>query len=209
MRESSTLLVQCELLPYGKAAEGTLTKGCMVGPKRGSIRTVPYDVKWKYLFEEEAVRLRLLPGIKVLRIEHVGSTAIPGMEARPIIDIVAFVQSLDDVENALGVIENRGYTLRTRSPGSLSFARGVAGSRTHYISFTTEDNESLLQHIMFRDILLSSPSLVKEYRDLKQELSQDEFFTKERYNEAKKRFLARVIEGAGLLSVDAPRVINE
>jgi len=184
-------------------------KGCMVGPKRGSIRTVPYDVKWKYLFEEEAVRLRLLPGMKILRLEHVGSTAIPGMEARPIIDIVAFVQRLEDVESALTTIEARGYALREQGRDKLVFARGVAGSRTHYISFTEEDNEELHQHVVFRDILLSSPSLVEEYRELKQRLSLDPSLTKERYREMKSAFLSKVIEGGGHLLDDAPRVMNE
>lgn len=186
-----------------------IMKGCMVGPKRGSIRTVPYDVKWKYLFEEEAVRLRLLPGMKILRLEHVGSTAIPGMEARPIIDIIAFVQRLEDVENALSTIEARGYTLREQQGTKLVFARGVAGGRTHYISFCEEDNEELLQHVVFRDILLSSPSLVEEYRELKQELSLDPSLTKERYREMKLAFLSKVIEGGGHLLDDAPRVMNE
>ncbi len=73
---------------------------------------VPYQAEWKELFESEAARLRSALGEKVLCVEHVGSTAIEDMDAKPLIDMMAAVESLDEAAGLVPVLEELGYEHR-------------------------------------------------------------------------------------------------
>ena len=81
----------------------------MTGLKRGTVEVISYQPVWKELFEEEAARLCSALGNQILQIEHVGNTAIEGMDAKPIIDIVIAVESLNKAIDLVQLVEALGY----------------------------------------------------------------------------------------------------
>ena len=104
----------------------------MLGQHKRDITVVPYQEGWRQLFEQEADLLRNALGEKALRIEHIGSTSIPGMDSKPIIDIMVAVESIAEAIGLIPVVEAVGYeykphdtierqykwpTLRARSEG--------------------------------------------------------------------------------------------
>ena len=96
----------------------------MIGLQRGSVKLFPYSVEWQSLFAEEERVLRASIGTYVMDIQHVGSTAIPGLEAKPIIDIAVAVRRLEDVERCIKPLECLGYEYRADEghPGRFFFA---------------------------------------------------------------------------------------
>ena len=98
----------------------------MIGLKRGTVQIVSYQPGWRRLFEEEAVTLRSAVGCHALEIEHVGSTAIEGMDAKPIIDIIVAVDSLDGARELVPIVEALGYTYKKNDdvPGRVFFVKG-------------------------------------------------------------------------------------
>ena len=85
-------------------------------PHNAPITIVEYDPSWPDLFEREANRIRSVLGTKALQIEHVGSTSVPGLCAKPIIDMLLVVTNSADEPSYVPVLESSGYTLRIREP---------------------------------------------------------------------------------------------
>ena len=85
-------------------------------PLAGPIEVVDYDPNWPRRFEHEAQRIRAALGADALRIEHAGSTSVPGLAAKPIIDVVLVVADSSDEDAYVPVLEAAGYVLRTREP---------------------------------------------------------------------------------------------
>lgn len=92
---------------------------CTIGelePHDAPITLAEYDVEWPALFEREAARIRETLGAHVMQLEHVGSTSVPGLAAKPLIDILLVVQASSDEPTYLPALEQRGYVLRIREP---------------------------------------------------------------------------------------------
>lgn len=159
---------------------------------------VSYRPEWGALFEEEAARLRSVLGEKVLRIEHVGSTAVEGMEAKPLIDMMAAVESLDEARGLVLALEGLGYEHRGDGgmEGRIFLAKGPRSRRTHHLSLTEPTSEHWQRSILFRDHLRVHPEVAKEYGDLKRELARKYPEDRESYTAGKDRFVERVIESA-------------
>jgi len=98
----------------------------MIGLQRGSVKLVPYSSEWQSLFADEERVLSASIGTYVMDIQHVGSTAIPGIEAKPIIDMPVAVRRLEDVEKRIKPLERLGYEHRAEKghPGRFFFAKG-------------------------------------------------------------------------------------
>ena len=132
----------------------------------------PYNRDWPRLFEEQAVELRMALGSRATEIEHIGSTAIPGLAAKPIIDLAArAAPSIDPF--ALGsVIAFLGYSMHRSGPKNHAvYVRGTALGRTHILHvFRSDDWEHCNQRV-FRDKLLHDASARHLYEDLKIQLA--------------------------------------
>ena len=157
---------------------------------------VPYDPRWPELFERErAVLSAVLPA--GARIEHVGSTAVPGLAAKPIIDIMVGVSDLAEVETRIHAIESLGYTYVPKYEAELPerryFRRPSAHPRTHHLHCVREGGDFWARHLAFRDRLRADAALAERYGSLKRDLA-DRFRADRRgYAEAKGPFIRDVL----------------
>lgn len=137
-----------------------------------SIEVVPYSEAWPAQFERERHALQAAVGEAARSIEHIGSTAVPGLAAKPTIDILIVVDSIEDFLERLPAIEALGYEYRANNTfvGSDThlFLRKVAdGKRTHHLHVLRSDSPEVEDYRLFRDELRSNPVLSSEYEQLK------------------------------------------
>ncbi|MFC2055420.1 GrpB family protein [Chloroflexota bacterium] len=169
------------------------------------VAVVQYDPRWLELFEQERRHLlSCLPTDLVKSIEHFGSTAVPGLPAKSIVDILVEVTSLDDTKQRIApILEEQGYDYFWRPsfgddipPFYAWFIkRDKNGNRTHHIHMV----ESHFEHwdrLLFRDYLIDNPDVAHEYSNLKMKLSNAHQNNRVAYTQAKSDFIRRVTETA-------------
>ena len=166
---------------------------------------VAYDPCWPELFEKERCHLlSCLPADLVKRIEHFGSTAVPGLLAKAIIDILVEVSSLDATKQRIApILEAQGYDYFWRAsfgddtPPFYSWfiKRDRAGSRTHHIHMIEAQFEQWDQ-LLFKDYLIEYRDVAREYSDLKKKLADAHHNNRIAYTEAKSSFIKSVTEKA-------------
>jgi GrpB-like predicted nucleotidyltransferase (UPF0157 family) len=172
---------------------------------REEVAIVPYDPVWPKIFEEEAAFLRRkLPQNLVRRIEHFGSTSVPGLSAKPIIDILVEVSSLEDTKKQIvPILDAEGYEYFWRpafgNDGPPYYTwfikRNSEGKRTHHIHMVEEDSE-LWDRLYFRDYLRQFPTEAKRYDELKRKLSEEYSNDRVKYTEEKSDFILSVTKKA-------------
>lgn len=170
----------------------------MIGLQRGTVKLVPYSSEWKSLFAEEERVLRASIGTYVMDIQHVGSTAIPGLEAKPIIDIAVAVRRLEDVEKCIKPLECLGYEYKADAghPGRFFFAKGDPSRRTHYVHMVEWNSDSWKELLLFRDYLRQHKEAAKEYAKLKRELARKSQGNRDFYTPGKAEFIESVLKMA-------------
>ena len=121
---------------------------------------VAYDPEWAEWFAAEVARLRaaLVPWLAPEGVEHVGSTAVPGLKAKPIVDMVAAVRSLNEAREGFSALEALGYRHRPHRPEAHFFVRDGYG-----VHLTEPDSDLLRERVAFRDALRASAALRAEY----------------------------------------------
>ena len=138
-----------------------------LGLASGTVKLVEYSSNWPKLYQAEAENLHKALDIDVERIEHVGSTSIPGMLSKPILDIAILVDSLDTAEEWKDPLAKLDYWykgIEPDLPDRRFFAKGPREKRTVYLHVVNKrEFESLLK---FRDTLRANPTLIKEYETL-------------------------------------------
>jgi GrpB-like predicted nucleotidyltransferase (UPF0157 family) len=156
------------------------------------IRVVEYDPNWPALYEEEKAPILRVLGSVVLDIQHIGSTAVPGAAAKPIIDIMVGVDDPVAGEKCIQPLETIGYEFRGEAgiPGRLFFGKGTP--RTHHLHVVDQDGDFWKSHILFRDFLRAHPDEAERYCELKRQLAARFAADREAYTEAK----APLIESA-------------
>jgi GrpB-like predicted nucleotidyltransferase (UPF0157 family) len=157
------------------------------------VRLHPYDSSWPSMFAAERQRLlSLLPGV-FLEIEHIGSTAVPGMPAKPIIDLLAGVESMAVAKSIAERICASDYTTSTEFNETLIdrlwFMRWAEGHRTHHLHVVVQDGNVWREHLAFRDALRVSPPLAARYAALKHQLASKHATDREAYTNAKSEFI--------------------
>ncbi|UPV99815.1 GrpB family protein [Halorussus gelatinilyticus] len=170
----------------------------MVGLERGTVELYPSDPEWRRHYEAEVRRLDAVAGDRLLEYEHVGSTAVEGLAAKPIIDLLAVVPDLDTARDLVPVLEAHGYEHRPNDdvPGRLFFAKGPRTDRTHYLSLTERDSDCYREAVAFREYLRSHPETAAAYEDLKRDLAEAHPDDRERYTAEKSEFVQRVLRRA-------------
>ncbi len=168
----------------------------------------PYDERWPDRFDAERVALeRILQPWLAGGIHHIGSTAVPGLPAKPIIDLIAGVEDLDRARAAVGPLAGRGYVHAAHRPATLYFYRpaaadpvpGDADVHTHHLHLTEPGRDRWRERLAFRDALRADPALVGEYRDLKQRLAGEHPGDLLAYTAGKRAFVVAVLAGAGVI----------
>lgn len=168
----------------------------MIGLEAGVVRLVPYTGEWKRLFEEERTLLQTAIGQYVLDIQHVGSTSIPGMVAKPILDIGIAVTSFEEARVCISPVEQLGYEYKGEFgiPRRRYFVKG--DPRTHHIHMNEMGSLDWENQVLFRDYLMQHPESAEEYAALKMELAQRYSTDREAYLDGKAPFIERVLEMA-------------
>ena len=169
------------------------------------VSIVPSNPAWPRMFEEEKEHLlSCLPQELIGRIEHLGSTAIPNLAAKPIVDILVEVTSLEETKRRIvPVLEAQGYDYFWRpthgDDGPPFYAwfikRDSAGVRTHHIHMVESDFEHW-DRLLFRDYLIEHPATAKEYEALKLNLARDYPNDRVAYTNGKTEFIVRVTQSA-------------
>ena len=159
-----------------------------------SVEIVDYDPSWPERFEEEAKVLRReLAAWLVGPVEHIGSTAISGLAAKPVIDIMAGVETLDASRPAIVALADQGYCYAPYRPRSEHwFCKPSPALRTHHLHLIPFESRRWNEAIAFRDYLRVHSQIASEYEDLKRRLAQKYHFDREAYTEAKGPFIARI-----------------
>lgn len=154
-------------------------------PERDPIELVPYDESWPHLYEEWRSRLAGALGSTARRIEHVGSTAVPGLSAKPVIDIQISVDDLEDESRYVPQIEALGVQLRNRDPEHRFFRPFSGLPRGVHIHLCAVGSEWERRHLLFRNYLRVDPAARDVYLAAKR--SAAEMWSDDRiaYTEAK------------------------
>lgn len=139
------------------------------------VHVVEYQANWKDAFEQEAAAIRNVFESLVLDVHHIGSTAVPGLAAKPIIDVLPVVTAIESVDAFNPQMEALGYEPRGENglPGRRYFQKG-GDERTHHVHIFESGNPEIERHIMFRDYLVAHPEEALRYGKLKKQLA-DQF----------------------------------
>jgi GrpB-like predicted nucleotidyltransferase (UPF0157 family) len=166
------------------------------------IVVVPYDPEWARRFEtEHAVLERVLAPWVEGGIHHVGSTAVPSLASKPIIDMVAGVGDLEDARAAFDPLREHSYHYAPHRPGiAHHFAKPSPrlAEVTHNLHLTEPGSDLWRERLVFRDALRGDPALTAEYEALKLQLAREHPDDVAAYTAGKRAFVARVLATAGV-----------
>lgn len=164
--------------------------------KDAPVSLEPYSQEWPALFAGEAQRLQtLLSRWLAGAVEHIGSTAVPGLSAKPVIDIMAPVVSLSDSSPAIEVLRSLNYCYFPYKPTEMHwFCKPSPAYRTHHLHLVPVASGMWQQRLAFRDALRRLPELAREYERLKTRLAATHTEDREAYTEGKAPFIAAVLK---------------
>jgi GrpB-like predicted nucleotidyltransferase (UPF0157 family) len=166
----------------------------------GQVVVVPYDPDWPRHFEAERALLEhvLAPWLEG-GIHHIGSTAIAGLAAKPIIDIMAGVRDLEESRAAFDPLLERSYLHDPHRPRiAHHFAKPSRQRPTHGLHLTQPGSDLWRERLAFRDALRNAPALATEYATLKLRLAEEHHHDGSAYTRHKRAFVARVLASAGI-----------
>ena len=167
-----------------------------------AVQIADYNPTWQQAFAHQRDRLTIaLQGWLGGPIEHVGSTAVPGLAAKLIIDIVAPVMSLVEAHRAIPALAQAGWLFWPSDPNNswrLWFLRPRPETRTHHLYLIEHDDPHLGELIVFRDQLRAHAGLREQYARLKHLLAEEHRHDREAYTQAKSQFVANVLSEAGI-----------
>jgi GrpB-like predicted nucleotidyltransferase (UPF0157 family) len=161
---------------------------------------VDYDPCWPVLFEHEKEAILTALGNWVLQIDHIGSTSVPGLAAKPVIDIGVGIRSLSDAQGLFPSIERLKYVYEPALEQLLQerrfFWKGTPAIHTYHLHLTEVDNPVILKPIQFRDYLRKHPAAAREYGELKKELAKRCQQDLDAYVSGKTTFVERILKQA-------------
>jgi len=169
-----------------------------IGLERGVVRLAPHNPHWKALFEVERQRLQMAIGAYVLDIQHIGSTAIAGIAAKPIIDIGVAVTNFEEAVVCVAPLEQLGYEYKGENgiPRRHYFDYGMP--RLFHLHMFEQTSPEWQAHLLFRDFLIGHPETARLYEALKMDLAEKYRNEREKYTNGKGDFIQRVIAEANV-----------
>lgn len=170
-----------------------------IGLKRGSVRLEPHDSAWDESAREIIYTLKAVLGSDAVDIQHIGSTAIPAILAKPIIDIVVGVRALGDMRRHDEALEAAGLIFRGSDvEGQMLYVIGRDGSdiRTHHIHTVVYGGREWNNYVNFRDYLNCHPEDAKRYSGLKEELGAKYAENRSEYTEKKMSLINELLAKA-------------
>ncbi len=168
------------------------------------IQMVPHNPNWRQEFEREAAQITGTLGSDIAVImHHMGSTAIPGIYAKPVLDLLLVVRSVDALDEKQSEMEALGYEARGEYgiPGRRFYRRDNSeGDRTHQIHAFEAGSPQIARHLAFRDYMIARPDTAQEYSILKRRLAAEHPNDIEAYMDGKDAFIQEIDRRTALLS---------
>ncbi|SMC00708.1 protein of unknown function UPF0157 [Hymenobacter roseosalivarius DSM 11622] len=164
-----------------------------------AVELVPYTPRWCSEFALEASALRKALGDTIVAIHHIGSTAIPGILAKPVIDVLCVVTSLAAVDAAAPRMQVLGYTAKGEHgiAGRRYFQKKDSrGVRSHHVHVFCLGADHIEGHLAFRDFLLAHPTKAAQYAEMKALALANHLLTRQAYQESKKPFIFALLPEA-------------
>jgi GrpB-like predicted nucleotidyltransferase (UPF0157 family) len=163
----------------------------IIGPLQpGPVTLVEWDPAWPARFEGESARIREALGDVARRVEHIGSTSVPGLAAKPVVDILLTVADADAEADFLPALEAAGYVLRVREPRHRMLRTPDLGVHVHVYA---DDDVECDRYLRFRERLRSSPEDRAAYERLKRELAAHDWTDRNDYADAKGPLVEAII----------------
>lgn len=169
----------------------------MIGLKRHTVQVVEHDPGWAALFARECIALKRTLGSLASDVQQVGSTAVPGLPAKPIIDIAVAVRALDVIPDIIRNLTAIGYRYRGdggKDGGHLFVREPLPDIRTVHTHVVEKSDPQWTEYLLFRDILLKDPDLRKKYADLKTALAAQFPNDRKAYTDGKADFIQGVLK---------------
>ena len=168
---------------------------------KAPIEVFDHDPRWPKMFDREKTLILKALGNKAVGVEHIGSTAVPGLGAKPIIDIMVGVRLLSDAKRCIRPLESIGYEYVPEYEDSIPerryFRKGPNEPNKHYHLHMVEyDGEFWKRYLLFRDYLRKHSKTASEYFRLKKQLAVKYRLNREGYTEAKTSFVTSIVSKA-------------
>ncbi|SHJ89575.1 GrpB domain, predicted nucleotidyltransferase, UPF0157 family [Clostridium amylolyticum] len=172
------------------------SKDIEISPYR-EIEVVPYKTEWKKDYANEEKKIKNVFKDELINIHHIGSTAIPGICAKPVIDIMVIVKDICKVDMLNNEMLTIGYFSKGKYgiKGRRFFVKGQ-NNRTHNVHVYQTGHYEILRQLNFRDYLIAHPNEAKNYQNLKKELSEKFKFNIDKYNKGKDSYIKDIINKA-------------
>lgn len=161
------------------------------------VEVVAHKQEWRVLFGDECVRLRAIFGAEMMEVSHIGSTAIPAIHAKPVIDMLAVVRNIDHVAEFNEAMGRIGYKARGENgiAGRRFFSKG-GDERSHHVHMFQAGHEDIARHLAFRDYMLAHPHEAQMYSQLKLRLAAEFPTDIQEYVNGKHAFIKMIDERA-------------
>ncbi|MGW1835143.1 GrpB family protein [Streptomyces sp. NPDC002067] len=161
------------------------------------VQIVAYDPQWPLIFARLSETIRRELGALVLRVEHVGSTAVPGLSAKPIVDLDVVIGDRADLPAVIAALRPLGYTHEGDCgiPGREAFTT-PRGAPAHHLYVCAADGAELARHLAFRDFLRADPESARRYDALKRDLAERYRGDRSAYGAGKSAFIAAILAEA-------------
>ncbi len=165
----------------------------LIGLEKGMVRLVAFDPQWKQLYEEEKACLAEVLGSTILDIQHIGSTSIPGMPAKPIIDIAIAIADFEEARLCIPLVAGLGYEYKGEFgiPHRHYFVKG--DPRLFHVHMSEINGFEWQNTLLFRDYLCQHAEMATEYAELKAQLALKYPQDRTAYLDGKTAFVERVI----------------
>lgn len=161
------------------------------------LEVVPYNSEWPNMFQNERIALAQILNDELINIYHIGSTSIPGLIAKPIIDILIVVKDINKIDEYNAALELIGYAAKGENgiPNRRYFQKG-GDNRTHHLHIYELNDFNITRHIAFRDYLIAHPEQANRYADKKLALVKQNATDIEAYIEGKNDLVKELEEHA-------------
>jgi GrpB-like predicted nucleotidyltransferase (UPF0157 family) len=162
------------------------------------IEVVSHNPKWEQKFKEEANKIKKIFEEIFIDIYHIGSTAIPAIKAKPVIDIMVEVKDINKVNRYNKQMEKLGYVALGEYgiPKRRFFQKGGT-KRSHHVHIFEKGSPQIKRHIDFKNYLISHPKVAKEYSSIKEKLAKKYHYNIDKYQEGKGSFIKKIDELLG------------
>jgi GrpB-like predicted nucleotidyltransferase (UPF0157 family) len=156
------------------------------------VKVVPHNPQWRDAFEAEAKQVAAALGEHVVAVHHIGSTAIPNIYAKPVVDLLVEIRDITEVDNRSSAMESLGYEVMGEYgiPGRRYFRKdNPEGIRTHNLHAFAAGSAEVERHLTFRDYMLAHPVDAQRYSELKRKLAEEHPQSMDGYMDGKDGFI--------------------